>query len=192
MKNIDELINELNKNTNYEEILIEIINSKENNHIKEIFEKIFLNNDLTKKQKEKIYNSILDYSNEISKNFKNKIEDIHKRGFKEGSLISLLIDRQTRDNFGKRDAELELLIEDFILDRLKTRNILVDNKEYEDKENEIKKIKEECTTGTLEISEGIDKLEDLYEFREDLEEIEAYKIGFKDALKFVLHKADKE
>lgn len=192
MESIDDLVNELNKNTNYEEILIEIINSKGNNTIKKVFEEISQNNDLTKKQKEKIYNSILDYSNEVSKNFKNKIEDIHKRGFKEGSLISFLIDSITRDDFGKRDVELELAIEDFILGRLKNQNTLKNNQKYVDNGNDIEKIEKECTTGTLEIAEGLDKLEDLYEFRADLGEIQAYKIGFRDALKFVVDKVDKE
>lgn len=192
MRTIDEFVNELNKNTNYEEMLVEIINIKDNDNIKKIFEEISENNELTEQQKEKIYNSIFDYSNEINKNFKKKIEDVHKRGFKEGALISLLIDSITRDDGGKRDTELNLAVEDFILERLKEQNLLEDSKEYLNNKNEIEKIKIECTTDKLKVIEKLNKLEELYEFKTDLEEIQAYKIGFRDALKFIINKTDKE
>ncbi len=193
MESIDDLVNELNKNTNYEEILIEIINSKGNNTIKKVFEEISQNNDLTKKQKEKIYNSILDYSNEVSKNFKNKIEDIHKRGFKEGSLIFFLIDSITRDDLKKRDEDLELAIQDFILGRLQTQNKLENNQQYRENKKKIEKIRKRCHTEKSEIVKELDELYDLYEFKCDLEQSEAYNIGFRDALKFMLYKpSDKE
>lgn len=192
MESIDDFVNQLNEKTNYEEMLIGIINCKENNHIKEIFERISKNNDLTEKQKEEIYNSILDYSNEISKNFKKRIEDIHKRGFKEGSLVSFLIDSITRDDFGKRDIELDLAIEDFILGRLKNQDTLEKNQKYVDNKKEIEEIKNGCTTRNLEIVEGLEKLEELYEVSADIGEIQAYKVGFRDALKFILHKAETE
>ena len=48
MKNIDEIINELNKNTNYYEIVCKIIKGIENNPIKIAFTEIHKNKHLSK------------------------------------------------------------------------------------------------------------------------------------------------
>ena len=89
MKYANEIEKEV-KNTAYEEIFIEIVKNAKNDKLKKKLEEISLNGALTKKQKEEIYNCVLDYNKKISESFVNKIEDIYNKGVKDGNLQSYL------------------------------------------------------------------------------------------------------
>lgn len=188
MKNIDEIINELNKNTKYEEIVCKIIKDIENNPIKIAFTEIHENKHLNKEQKDKIYNSLLKYTKEIGDNFKNKTETIYIKGFKEGTVTSLILNKISQNNLKEKDVLLDSALNDFIITRLQEESSLEENTDYIKNKNKINTIKKNINKETLKI---IEELEDCYEYREDLYNIEAYIIGFKDSIK-LLYKPNNE
>lgn len=182
MKNIDEIINELNKNTNYEKILCEIINSKENTGVQKTLTEIYENKHLTQEQKDKICFNIYDYTKKICDNFKDKTETIYIKGFKEGTVTSLILDKMSKNNSVEKDELLDLAIDDFINTRLQEESILDKNIDYIKNKNKINTIKKNINKENLKI---IEQLEDCYECREDLSNIQAYKIGFEEAIKLL-------
>ena len=189
MKNIDEIINELNKNTNYEEILCEIINSKENTGVQKALTEIYENKHLTKEQKDKICFNIYDYTKKICDNFKNKTETIYIKGFKVGAVISLIQNKISKNNLEEKDVLLDSALNDFIITRLQEESSLEENTNYIKNKNKINTIKKNINKETLKI---IEELEDCYEYREDLYNIEAYIIGFKDSIKLLYKTNDEE
>ena len=170
MKYANEIEKEV-KNTAYEEIFIEIVKNAKNDKLKKKLEEISLNGALTKKQKEEIYNCVLDYNKKISESFVNKIEDIYNKGVKDGNLQSYLSNISI--NEGTKSLKIEL--QNYILNRLGKQNRLKNSAEYIANNKKIEEIK----------VKNSDKLSKLYEFKSDLEQIEAYIVGFTDAVKIL-------
>lgn len=162
----------------YEQILNTAIKREKDNNIIKILKNISANNKLSKKEKEMIYDEIFEYTNKINKTFETKIEEIHKNGIKEGSIMSIISNNENNEN---EERTLYLELEEFILERLQDNSKLNSNNDYINTSNEINQIKNQINSNELTL---INKLYDLFNFRTDIETIEAYKIGFKDSIKF--------
>lgn len=172
MKKNDGISKQLELNTNYEELLYEIILCEEKGNIKGILEKISQNKKLDKKQKDSIYAAILDYTKKISDIFEKKVEIIYKKGFKKGIISSLFVDLETKKELEKKDFTLDESMADFSLERLKGQESLDKNPDYQKSKKEIQNFKLSLNENMLKV---IEKLEDLYEAQKDLEIIDAYK-----------------
>lgn len=165
----------------YKKVLDNFINGDKENNIRKILDEISSNNKLSKKDKENIYENIFEYVIEINKCFESKIEEIHKNGIKEGSLMSFYFENINKEK--KVDRQIDLELDDFILERIRDNSRLDNNTDYIKSTKKIEKLKNNIKDSEISL---IDKIYDLYEFKTDIKVSEAYKIGFKDSLKFFL------
>ena len=165
----------------FEKVFRNGIKGEKDNNIRMILEKISSDDNLSQKDKENIYDNIFEYVIKINESFESKIEEIHKRGIKEGSLMSFTLNNESKED--EVDRELYLELEEFILERINDNSKLSTNTDYIKNTNEIEQIKNNITDNELS---SIEELYNLYDFRTDIKTIEEYKIGFKDSMDFFL------
>ena len=166
MNNIEELVNKICENNNYDELLLGIVNNEKKSSINKVLEEISKNKKLNEKEKKSYYNKIFDYVIEINENFKNRVKDIYMKGFKEASETMLMLSSYSISSNGKKDKDLENCLNDYIIKRLEQKNELASNEDYQKK---LIKIKNETNN---------QKLKELYLEIKNLENIDSYKVGF--------------
>lgn len=108
MEEIDELINEICKKQNFEEILLEIKESKQNKKITNVLQTLEDNKDIEDSLKRKIYGEIYDYVYDINKNYEKKIKNIFILGIKE--TLNQLRGKNLLEKEGRAMEEIEELI----------------------------------------------------------------------------------
>lgn len=173
MKNIEELVNKICENNNYDELLLEIVKNGKESSINSVLEEISRNTKLNEKEKKSCYNKIFDYVKEINGNFENRVKDIYMKGFKEASETMLMLSSYSISSNEKKDKNLENCLNDYIIKRLEQKNELASNEDYQKK---LIKVKNETNN---------QKLKELYLEIKDLENIDSYKVGFYDAMKLL-------
>lgn len=174
---MDELIKKNSKENNYQEILSEILKKDRGNEISQILESICSNPKIEKKQKEEIYNKLFSYVERINKCFEKEIENIYIKGVKEACITQLIGNNIIGNKNTKSESNLEECLNDFIIKRLEMESKVKDNSNYKRILEEIKLEKEKIN--------NVEKLEELYETKCDIEIIDSYQIGFKDAMKML-------
>ena len=152
------------------------------NIINKILEEISSNSNLTDKEKNMMYEDIFEFVNRINKNFESKMEKIYEKGIKEGSIMSFMFNKENSKK--KQDRQLELEIQDFILERINNSSNLINNSDYINNDKQIEKFISNIKDN--EKLRLIKKLQNLYDFRNDISTIESYTIGFKDCINFFL------
>ena len=173
MNNIEELVNKICENNNYDELLLGIVNNEKKSSINKVLEEISKNKKLNEKEKKSYYNKIFDYVIEINENFKNRVKDIYVKGFNEASETILMSLSCTINSNEKKHKYLKNCLNDYIVKRLEQKNELECNEDYKEK---LKKIKIETDN---------QKLKELYLEIKRLENIDSYKVGFYDAMKLL-------
>lgn len=83
MGNIDEIINEICKEKNYEQILVEIVRNDNVKYLNNELERISSDFKINEEQKKKIYKGIYDYIDQVNMSFKNNIENIYRVACKD-------------------------------------------------------------------------------------------------------------
>lgn len=77
------LVDEICKQQDFDEILLQIARPKKNNTIKRIIKLIDENVEIDEKVKRKIYDGIFEYVNDINENIKVNIKEIYSYAVKE-------------------------------------------------------------------------------------------------------------
>ena len=77
------LVDEICKQQDFDEILLQIAKQKKNNTIKRIIKLIDENVEIDEKVKRKIYDGIFEYVNDINENLKVNIKEIYSYAVKE-------------------------------------------------------------------------------------------------------------
>ena len=77
------LVDEICKQQDFDEILLQIARPKKNNTIKRIIKLIDENVEIDEKVKRKIYDGIFEYVNDINENLKVNIKEIYSSAVKE-------------------------------------------------------------------------------------------------------------
>ncbi len=77
------LVDEICKQQDFDEILLQIARPKKNNTIKRIIKLIDENVEIDEKVKRKIYDGIFEYVNDINENLKVNIKEIYSYAVKE-------------------------------------------------------------------------------------------------------------
>lgn len=77
------LVDEICKQQDFDEILLQIARPKKNNTIKRIIKLIDENVEIDEKIKRKIYDGIFEYVNDINENLKVNIKEIYSYAVKE-------------------------------------------------------------------------------------------------------------
>ena len=77
------LVDEICKQQDFDEILLQIARTKKNNTIKRIIKLIDENVEIDEKVKRKIYDGIFEYVNDINENLKVNIKEIYSYAVKE-------------------------------------------------------------------------------------------------------------
>lgn len=174
MKNVEELVNKICENNNYDELLLEIVNNGKESNINRVLEEISNNTNLNEQEKKSCYDKIFDYVKEVNASFENKVKGIYMKGFKEAAVTILMLSSFSTKNKEKKDKDLENCLNDYIIKRLEQKNELASNGDYKEK---LRKIK---------IERDNEKIKELYLEIKDLENIDSYKVGFYDAMKLLV------
>lgn len=112
---MEELIEKICNEKNYDEILLEIQKMEDTSSIRRVLNEISNNNKLTQVEKNKYYGEIFDYIKDVNDNFKNKIKDIYFQGVKETILKITMLKKDLNDNKNYNDINIyEMTVFDFI------------------------------------------------------------------------------
>lgn len=131
-----DLINEICKEQNFDELLLKLLNQSRENKISSILESINNNSKIQSKIKKQLYREIFEYVNEINECYKSNIKDIFSMGAKATiERIQNEIMSNIYAEFKKKYYNLEILNlkEYFTTEDLKTLNKLginIKNKDY--------------------------------------------------------------
>lgn len=95
MEKIEEIVNEICKKNNYDEMLLEIVKKGKETNIKIILEEISKNSKLTEQEKKEIYEKLFDYVKEVNESLENKMKDIYIKGINNGIESILLLSNES-------------------------------------------------------------------------------------------------
>ena len=107
MEKIEEIVNEICKKNNYDEMLLEIVKKGKETNIKIILEEISKNSKLTEQEKKEIYEKLFDYVKEVNESLENKMKDIYIKGINNGIESILLLSNESINNIKTEKEILE-------------------------------------------------------------------------------------
>lgn len=95
MNKIEEIVKEICRKNNYDEMLLEIVKKGKETKIQIILEEISNNSKLTEQEKKEIYEKLFDYVKEVNESLENKMKDIYIKGINNGIESILLLSNES-------------------------------------------------------------------------------------------------